>query len=225
MKRCFILKCCIILLLLSCSSNEKTSSGFEYHIDKHHVIDIIHSSQLLESYEYIALEKRNDAIIGNVDKLKVFDEKLFILSENQVFVYDFYGKFLFKIDRSGRGPGEYLKINNISLDSNILYIYDNAQYRILLFNADDGRYLNTHTALHSVKDIQFVDDYFFADRSVIPNKYVEGNERLIMGKKEAQENIASLFSVNSTQTSNNYRLESYDKQVFWIDPLYNKIYL
>lgn len=105
-----------------CSRSTPTAKDFEHVVVDHNIIHTIHSSELLQSYEYIALETLPNAIIGNVDKLKVFDDKLFVLSENQVFVYDFSGNFLFKIDESSRGPGEYLKINNISLDSNILYI-------------------------------------------------------------------------------------------------------
>lgn len=208
-----------------CSRGKPSAKDFEHVVVDHNIIHTIHSSKFLQSYEYIALETLPNAIIGNVDKLKVFDGKLFVLSENQVFVYDFSGNFLFKIDESGRGPGEYLKINNISLDSNILYIYDNVQYRILLFSAEDGQYLNTHTTLHSVKEMQFVDNYFFADRSMISNKYIEGNERLLVGKIEEQEPItSSFFPMPTSEAINNYRLESYDKQVFWINPLYNRIY-
>ncbi len=46
--------------------------------------------------------------IGRIDKLKVFDDNIYILSNMKIFKYGSNGSFLNILDKSGRGPGEYV---------------------------------------------------------------------------------------------------------------------
>src|SRR5690606_5213618 len=93
----------IVGCFCGCSPNNQLSMISEHHIVDHHVLDSLLSGVMINSNAYIALETVKNNIVGTVDKLKVFDDKLFILSENQVLVYDMSGKFLFKVNKSGRG--------------------------------------------------------------------------------------------------------------------------
>lgn len=58
-------------------------------------------------------------LIGDIDKLEFFNNFLYILDKkaNSIWIYNINGQLLKKIHNEGRGPGEYLKIFDFSIDS------------------------------------------------------------------------------------------------------------
>jgi hypothetical protein len=71
-----------------------------------------------ESVELIPLDNREEAIIGKLRKLIHYKDKYYALDMQQhiVHVFDKNGKFIFKIDRRGQGPGEYPFLDDIYIN-------------------------------------------------------------------------------------------------------------
>ena len=61
------------------------------------------------SVELIPLETSHDVLIAYISKLIIHENKYYTLDKKQdiIHVFDETGKFLFKIDKKGQGPGEY----------------------------------------------------------------------------------------------------------------------
>lgn len=109
-------------------------------------------SILLSSYfkgvRTIILESNKDCLIGFVNKIQVFDGYIYILDSSKtksLFVFDMEGKFIRKIGSLGNAPGEYLELNDFTLDteSRIIYLCD-LKNRVHKYRSD-GTYLHTIT--------------------------------------------------------------------------------
>ncbi|HTO16512.1 MAG TPA: 6-bladed beta-propeller [Edaphocola sp.] len=66
----------------------------------------------------IRLETNQNCMIGNVEQIKMHNEKFFILDSHNhaLLVFNKKGRFLFKISAIGRGPGEYLFLRDFIID-------------------------------------------------------------------------------------------------------------
>lgn len=97
----------------------------------------INLSVLGDSIEYILLETRDDCLIGEVEKCKITEFGVFVLSssltEKALFYFSKEGNFKRKIGLNGRGPGEYNNIIDfdvflnkviITSDNNGILVYD-----------------------------------------------------------------------------------------------------
>lgn len=72
----------------------------------------------IDSVKYIKLESTKNSLIGEISKFKVFDKKIYILDKlsNSIVVFSEQGKFLNKLSKQGKGPGEYDKIYDFDID-------------------------------------------------------------------------------------------------------------
>ena len=121
----FILKLYIILFSTSCGHGimKLEESEFISHSDtcvlsvipQNETIDI---GQYLDSAYYVKLELTDESIIGQIDKLIIFEDKIYILDRqtSSVFIFDMTGKYLLKLCKIGNGPGEYNKIHFFGID-------------------------------------------------------------------------------------------------------------
>ena len=75
-------------------------------------------SEIADTVEYIPLQTSTEAMVGEVEKMIVHKEKIYIwdqLSES-VFCFDTSGNYLFRISAHGQGPGEYLRTQDFALN-------------------------------------------------------------------------------------------------------------
>ncbi|MEQ9265962.1 MAG: 6-bladed beta-propeller [Balneolaceae bacterium] len=54
----------------------------------------------------------------------------------EIKVFDKEGYLIRKIGKRGRGPGEFLRLNNIALIDNLIYAFDPVRFRINIFNLE-----------------------------------------------------------------------------------------
>lgn len=76
-------------------------------------------SEVVDSIRYVPLETRADCLIGSVTKLLCVENRIYILDRDiskTLFVFDDTGKFLFRLGRKGKGPGEFTRPNDFLLD-------------------------------------------------------------------------------------------------------------
>ena len=76
-------------------------------------------SEVADSISYISLETDSSCFIGkirNPDKnIQFAKDRFFISDGDNLFSFENSGKFLFKIGRQGKGPGEYFRIDNFTV--------------------------------------------------------------------------------------------------------------
>ena len=66
--------------------------------------------ELVKDATLVPLETTDDCLLGDLEKIYESDGRLYIqdMKGTTIFVFDISGKFLYKIERLGEGPEEYL---------------------------------------------------------------------------------------------------------------------
>lgn len=133
-------------LELSHSSLIYITPNFPHPIraDNAKTIGIAEMLTMIDQIDYIKLDSSEP--IGVIDKMIVTKDKIFILDAyvaQQIFVFNKTGKLLFRIKNKGRGPKEYLSVDDMQIDTirNEILVNDALARSYLYFSADDGAFL------------------------------------------------------------------------------------
>ncbi len=106
---------CITILfsLLSCS-HKKNSSAID--LDRNDKVSIF---ELADSISIVQLETTNESIFKYISKVIPHKNRFYVFDKLSltVFCFDSTGKFLFKINKKGRGPEEYENVEDIYIDN------------------------------------------------------------------------------------------------------------
>ncbi|MFW6275088.1 MAG: 6-bladed beta-propeller [bacterium] len=101
--------------------------------------------EVIANVEFVPLETDENFLIGQVNKILVYNDIFYVLdkSSKQIFVFDMSGKFIQKIGVYGRGPGEYIRLNDFIVDTsrNRILTLDSYQRKILMYDLTDGKSL------------------------------------------------------------------------------------
>jgi hypothetical protein len=147
----------LLILFTSCASQEVNNdtalknwndSIKSIHINSDVILEEYDPTEIISQIDYVHLELREDNIIGQIDKVIKFDQKIFVLDRTKakgVFCFGADGKYLFKIGEFGRGPGEYRELEDIVIDQNAQEIGLLARSEILWYNIKDGSFTGSRT--------------------------------------------------------------------------------
>ncbi len=117
MKKLMSLVLCISALV-SCIHSEQKQSVLKIDIQRPNPVP-----DILDKYHYITLETSDESLIGEIKKIVIQNDKLYVLnSQSTIKVFDDKGKFLSGIDKKGRGPGEYIEISDFQVLGNNIYV-------------------------------------------------------------------------------------------------------
>jgi hypothetical protein len=82
----------------------------------------------------------DSVLISTIDNAKVYDDKLFIISNKSLIAFDINsGKVLNNIRRLGNGPGEYLSLYDMLYDKNenLIELLDMNQQKVIKYDLDN----------------------------------------------------------------------------------------
>ena len=104
-------------------------------------------SPYLDAVKFVKLELTDESIIGSLDKVIVYEERIYILDTKtrSLFVFDMAGNFLHKIAKVGQGPGEYEQLDFFDIDRENKHIVltDLGSYWVMRYDFD-GNFLSKH---------------------------------------------------------------------------------
>jgi hypothetical protein len=221
-----VLKIClytILCVVYSCHRNDILHKNMKYTtiaINVNRAIDEIDMSEIFSTIEYIPLETNDEHLIGEMSQILIFKDRIYIADQHQtqsVFCYTKEGKFLYELSRKGQGPGEYITLDNISIDHDKerLLIYAG---NILLEYDLDGNYIESHKIDLWGNDffyignnrIAFYGDYTantkYEQNQMTPNLFVVENYNVIYTDLyfPSKVNFGALLSLsNCISNSNN----------------------
>jgi hypothetical protein len=145
-------------LLVSCGSNEETD-GKIVRID----VDSAQKGKIsdhFQSLEYILLDYPDSLPIVNLAKMIVTDDKILVESRETaaVFVFDRKGNLLNVIRNYGEGPGQFVLIDDIFLEGDLIRIHNHYLKKYLIYNFEGS--LVEEGKLEEVGDRSFVGKDF-----------------------------------------------------------------
>lgn len=133
----------LLFLIYSCENGTITNEDIiSIDVNKAKTINL---SDIIKDYYYIKLESPENIRIGEIFKIKVIKNKIYILDIQKavtLFVFDINGKFLFQINKRGKGPGEFANPSDFLIDtiSNNILIADSGQRKIIFYDST-GNYI------------------------------------------------------------------------------------
>ena len=98
----------------------------------------------MKDVKVVPLETMPQSLIGNFSVVVYLDDKNIICrSDNKILIFDAGGKYVSKIDASGKGPGECTTINNVYVDpvEELIYVVEDSPV-IHVFNYH-GKFIKT----------------------------------------------------------------------------------
>lgn len=139
---------CVTPFLSSCKKenkhwiNEFDDSLFQTIVVDPNSIDKKEStklSEIAERIEYIPLQTGDGFLIGEMEKLIVWNGNFYIWERltDAILIFDSEGKFLHKIQKNGQGPDEYPRIRYFTMDmkNGNIYIYSDMAKAIYAYTA------------------------------------------------------------------------------------------
>lgn len=135
-------------------------------------------TKIVSDYMFIFPEATENSLIGlGIERIEIYDNKIFVLnrtsSGRNIKCFDTNGKFLYTIDRRGKGPGEYELLTDFFIDKfkNNLVLYA-GKFMYFDFN---GNLLNEKIPerhLYLERIYSFDDStYFISNDSEVELKY------------------------------------------------------
>jgi hypothetical protein len=184
---------CIILFLIlitSCIEQKKGKNKFnsepivELNVSNELFNKNSDYSNFIGSVEVVRLETNVNSLIGDMRKIEFQNNKFYILDRSQVlYLFDEKGNYINKLDKKGKGPGEYLEMRDFFvnkdgsvkiLSSHTILTYDSnlnfIEQKAVRVRSDNGREINPIRFLPN-GDFTFLYTGSFGLRDIIQGKY------------------------------------------------------
>lgn len=118
----------LILAEIGCSSPvSQKSDVFTLEFQPGKTIKKYDLSTIIDSiFRIIPLETKPECLIANIDKLEIVDGKFIILDKmgKSILLFDDKGKFISRIKKIGKGPGQYLEITSMTATKDSIIVFD-----------------------------------------------------------------------------------------------------
>ena len=129
-----------------------------YELDIPAIVEKSSVDTLIKSYHFIPLETTEESMIGNISKLFAFHGTIAVLDfrQKKAFLFDKNGKFKCTLGHIGRGPGEYLSISDLSVDTegNRIVLLDGESNK-LQYYSPDGDFLEERSTYWYFDNLEF----------------------------------------------------------------------
>jgi len=176
----FFLTLMLVFIFCSCTNKQgpkKASLSQEFfNIDFEEILDNkkqINLSHVASNVEYIKLETNDSCLIRPVVNYFFTDSLIFVQNYDHILKFDRKGKFLQKIGKAGRGPGEIdlIRIMSINPQKRLLAVQPNFKRELLFFNFD-GEFVKTvkFPVHHDLIKVLANDQYLIYDSGFAGNE-------------------------------------------------------
>lgn len=162
-------------------------------VHKNHNIVIGQAKQILDvqqytdttSVQYIALETTPECLLGRrINQLLVTDSFIFVVNYQPAAIYMFGrdGEFVRQIGSLGRGPGEYLNVENITVneDRREITLYDSEICQAMKFDYDGKKITSFSNSYSPYGEIIQLNDTLFALQNSSNNSGIPQNPKILI---------------------------------------------
>lgn len=180
----------LMLTTSSCSKTRKVvdnSQRTSESINVQFVDQLLQASEFLKENKVVYFSSENDeALIANVDRLLVGDNRYFVMDRrtNKLMAFDGQGKFINSTaSYIGEGPDSYLRIIDAAIDNKAqkVYVHCDAPYCMMIFDMDLKleRKINMDYYMLEIADD---DKYLYGIRARYATDF--GNELIALDKRD-----------------------------------------
>lgn len=155
----FTLITTIFIFLAACKDSDLAfDKGIKMHpikVDVESAIDnvkTVYLSEIATCLKYIPLETTPHNLISTIRQLEITKSFIFVSDGDILLKFARDGKFIKRIGRSGRGPGEYRSIMRFVVNEAEDFILINGEYKSIRYDLS-GKYIKKETNLPGMKFI------------------------------------------------------------------------
>ncbi|MDX9942246.1 MAG: 6-bladed beta-propeller [Bacteroidales bacterium] len=184
MKYMFILISVVGIFLTTCSTEKKSLNNI-IPIDLENKKEDISFYDLFKTVDIIFLESTESCLISEVTKTINADSIYYIFDKKQmgVFAFNNSGAFLFKIQKIGRGPGEFInivdfEINEFTQSIDLLTPFG----EVLKYNRESGEFISSYHLPESVRAVHYFKN--ISRDTIVFYQMFEKNKLLFYSVKE-----------------------------------------
>ena len=156
-----ILICWCVLCLAACGISSTDGEMLIIPVDVGQNTPV-RLSEISDDIKRVELETTEKCMIGRIEQVLCDGDRIFILDGyggSSIHAFDLSGKFLFTINRQGKGPGEYLSIKNITIDTVNRHIYIASLGKKILRYDRDGHFIDECTNIGFPEYIRFENNF------------------------------------------------------------------
>lgn len=143
MNRLIIIVVC--LSLTSCTKVDRKSTVKEIRVNNFPKNLTVNFEKYFDSSGVIALETSTVSLIGDINRISIFNEHIYILDRatNSVFIFDKTGKYISKIHEIGIDEGKYIGIMDFAIDEpgKRILVHSHKPYKLIYYTLD-GKFLS-----------------------------------------------------------------------------------
>ncbi len=129
-------------------------------------------SDFFENVDMIPLEYTDACILGDIKKIAMSKEYLFVLeyrNSKGVYMFDHSGKFIRRIGNQGSGRDSFVALFDFSLNesSEQIHLFDQQGKRVLVFSFD-GEFIDEIKMNYYASQFEYLDGLFYMYRESTP---------------------------------------------------------
>lgn len=236
----------LFCLLISCGKKQVSVS-----IDETQAVTIpidfkgledskIKLSDFVDSVKWIPLELTQECVIGKISQVYFLDSLILIADSKAgtLLFFDMSGKYRYKIDHRGKGPGEYATIRHMLYDPDgrRILVYDDVLRKLIYYtlngkmlkeisNFNEGYAIRDLVNLTDGRFLCYADDGFVGQGQGTDDRFVgiwltDSTGRFIRNLLH--------YDILYPRTSNTYQTYLHKQEngeILFIDPILNDVYL
>jgi hypothetical protein len=218
------------MAFLSCSQKESKKLGAgeiyspEIDLKRNDSVSILDFS---ESTDVVQLETSDGCLIKQIEKIIFDNDRYYVFDREQsiLFCFDSQGKFLFKIDRKGQGPEEYLDLAGFDIDNYNRQLLLVEPFGHLLTFDPDGKFISK---IRLPKNPPAYNDVYALDKDKV--LFFSSTENQLIYYSRGWDKIFSTYNLGYKDIKSTFRLTlisdriyKYDETLFYINPLYDQV--
>lgn len=125
----------ICIICISCGKKHKFNAGYK-DVPVISSFQGIEADSLFSSVDYVLLETDSSSLLIDINKFYMTDSMIYIQDKKQdvLMKFDKTGKFIAKLDKKGRGRGEYLSLDDFFIKDSKVYVLSSAIKKILIYD-------------------------------------------------------------------------------------------
>ena len=214
----------LLILLASCNrENEYSILGqFELVIELSKDVRSFNWTDQIEEYYYLPLETKS-SVLREIRNIEVTQSGIYISDRTIVNCYDHKGKLKYSINSVGKGPGEYIAIDDMAYADGNLYIYDNNSRKVNIYNFENGKFRESVKVNGSFYEMEAINGFLIFSVSSGLNSAHQDYEITIYNIKEKK--YSRYFKNSKVDFQDGFESQlTGNKMKYYATPLSNTVF-
>lgn len=220
MKNLFFYLLFSILIISGCKNQVRITSNYNTVSFSGKIVDTLHTSDFFKKGKLIKLETTNESLLRKIKRIRQFKNHLIIQSAKSLYFFDTIGNYQYKIHNVGKGPGDYLTIQDFEIykPDSVIEILDSHGKKIVRYDID-GSYINEWKHGFFIQRFNRIADNiyaFYCGNNITENS----SNKLIFVRKNSNEILNSFFPITANEAWYLYIIDNVnffkiDKKIFF----------